>query len=40
MRLVFKVENRILVENSYKFKSYGARNSEFRDKGWNVYGLN
>ena len=35
---MFNVEDRILVENLYKFKSY--KNSKFPDKGWTVSGLN
>jgi len=38
--VVFIVEDRILVENSYKFKGYRAKNSKFLDKGWTVNGLN
>jgi len=38
--VVFNVEDRILVENLYKFKGYRAKNSKFPDKGQTVNGLN
>ena len=38
--MVFNVEDRILVENLYKFKGYKAKNSKFPDKGWTDNGLN
>ena len=40
--MVFSVEDRILIENLYKRKGYGAKKliREFPDKGWNVRGLN
>ena len=40
--MVFSVEDRILIENLYKCKGYGAKKliREFPDKGWNVRGLN
>ena len=38
--MVFNVEDRILVENLYKFKGYRAiKNGKFPDKGWTVNGL-
>ena len=37
---MFNVEDRILVENLYKFKGYRAENSKFPDEGWTVNGLN
>jgi len=36
---VFNVEDRILVENLYKFNGYRAKNSKFPDKSWTVNGL-
>jgi len=40
--MVFSIEDRILIENLYKCKGFGAKKliSEFPDKGWNVHGLN
>ena len=41
--MVFSIEDRILIENLYKCKGYGAKKlirEEFPDKGWNVRGLN
>ena len=38
--VVFNVEDRILVENLYKFKGYRATKYKFPDKGWTVNGLN
>jgi len=40
--MVFSVEDRILIENLYKCKAYGAKRliREFPDKGSNVSGLN
>jgi len=38
--VLFNVEDRILVENLYKFKGYRAKNSKFPDKGWTVNSLN
>ena len=38
--MVFNVEDRILVENLYKFKGYRAKkNSKVPDKGWTINGL-
>jgi len=38
--VALNVEDRILVENLYKFKGYRAKtNSKFPDKGWTVNGL-
>ena len=41
---MFNVEDRILVENLYKFKGYSAKkyrsNKKFSDKGWTINGLN
>jgi len=36
--MVFSAEDRILAENLYKFKGFGAVKliHEFSDKGWNV----
>ena len=36
---MFNVEDRILVENLYKFNGYRAKNSKFPDKSWTVNGL-
>ena len=36
-KMVLNVEDRILIENLYKFKGYGVKNSEYLDKGWNVH---
>jgi len=40
--MVYSVEDRILIENLYKFKNYGAKKliREFPGKGWTVSGLN
>ena len=38
--VMFNVEDRILVENLYKFRGYRAKNSKFSDKGWIINGLN
>jgi len=39
--MVYGVEDRILIENLFKFKNYGYKNSrEFPGKGWAVSGLN
>jgi len=38
--VVFNVEDRILVQNLYKFKGYRAKSSKFPDEGWTVNGLN
>jgi len=40
--MVYNVEDRILIENLYKFKNYSAKKliREFPCKGWTVYGLN
>ena len=42
VNMVFSVEDRILIENLYKCKGFGAKKliREFPDKGWNVCGLN
>jgi len=39
--MVFGAEDRILVENLYKFRGFGAKKviREFPDKGWNVRSL-
>ena len=38
--MVFNVEDRILVENLYKFKGHRAKNCKFPNKGWTVNNLN
>ena len=38
--MVFNVEDRILVENLYKFKGYKAKKSKLPNKDWTVNGLN
>jgi len=40
--MVYSVDDCILIENLYKFKSYGAKKliREFPGKGWTVSGLN
>ena len=42
VNMVFTVEDRILVENLYKCKGFGAKKlvKEFPGKGWNVRSLN
>jgi hypothetical protein len=40
--MVFSKEDRILIQNLYEFKGYGAKKliKEFPQKGWKLRGLN
>ena len=40
--MVFTKEDRILIQNLYEFKGYGAKRliKEFSQKGWKLHGLN
>ena len=39
--MMYSVDDRILIENLYKFKNYGAKLiTEFPGKGWTVSHLN
>ena len=42
VNMVFSADDRILIENLYKFKNYGAKRliREFPTKGWSVSSVN